>query len=88
MASRKRGALYIGVTNNPMRRIWEHKKGHGSEHVRRYKIDRLVWLREFSTPHEAIEYEKDLKKWRRDWKIELIEESNPDWNDLFETIQN
>jgi len=86
MASRKGGALYVGITNDPARRVWEHKNGKGSEYVRRYKITNLVWLDSFPTPEEAIAFEKKLKRWRRKWKDELIEHQNPDWHDLYDQI--
>ncbi len=82
MASRKNGALYIGVTGDLEGRVWEHKNGVGSRHVRRYNIFSLVYCVEFSSIDEAIDDEKRMKSWRRDWKVELIEKHNPDWLDL------
>ncbi len=82
LASRANGTLYIGVTNNLALRLSQHKSGRGSEFARRYDVDRLVYVETYDTPSDAIRREKQLKKWNRAWKIELIEKSNPDWQDL------
>ncbi len=82
LASRTNGALYIGVTNNPRARLEQHRAGLGSEFVKKYGVHRLVRVEEFSSPLDAIAREKQLKNWRRDWKIQLIEKENPEWNDL------
>jgi putative endonuclease len=63
-------------------RLEQHRAGHGSEFVRHYEVFRLVHVEEFASPQEAISREKQLKNWRRDWKIRLIEEADPDWSDL------
>ena len=81
LASRHHGTLYIGVTNDIRARLEQHRAGQGSRFVQKYKVFRLVYLEAFATPQEAIAREKQLKFWKRDWKIELIEEENPDWND-------
>jgi len=86
LASRPYGALYLGVTSNLPRRVWEHKEGHGSRHADRYGIHRLVWAEPHATMLEAIAREKAIKKWRRPWKVELIEAANPDWADLYEQL--
>lgn len=86
LASRYRGTLYIGVTAEIARRVWEHRQGIGSEFVRRYGITRLVHAERFDSIADAIAREKALKKWRRAWKFELIERDNPEWDDLFERI--
>ena len=86
-ASRRHGALYIGVTNDPGRRLHEHKTATGSAHAARYRIFRLVYLESYENVWEAIAREKQLKKWRRQWKIQLIESSNPDWDDLYGHIR-
>ena len=88
LASRRGGALYVGVTNNPGRRIHDHRTGHGSEHVHRYRIWRLVYAESFTNVWEAIAREKQLKKWRRQWKIDLIEAANPAWDDLYPHIHS
>lgn len=82
LASRKHGTLYVGVTNDLRARLELHRSGKGSEFVRKYGVTRLVYIEEYSSPEEAIRREKQLKNWRRDWKIRLIEENNPDWSDL------
>jgi len=81
LASRHHGALYIGVTNDIRTRIEQHRTGRGSEFVKKYGVFRLVHMEVFATPLEAIAREKQLKSWKRDWKIKLIEKENPDWND-------
>jgi len=82
LASRKHGTVYVGVTNDLRARLELHRSGKGSEFVRKYGVTRLVYIEEYSSPEEAIRREKQLKNWRRDWKIRLIEENNPDWSDL------
>ena len=82
LASRKHGTLYVGVTNDLRARLELHRSGKGSEFIRKYGVTRLVYIEEYSSPEEAIRREKQLKNWRRDWKIRLIEENNPDWSDL------
>ncbi|MCW5717234.1 MAG: GIY-YIG nuclease family protein [Bauldia sp.] len=81
LASRKGGALYIGITNDLARRVLEHRSGHGGEHARRYLAWRLVHAESYPTAMDAIAREKHLKKWWRDWKIALFEKVNPDWED-------
>ena len=81
LASRHHGTLYIGVTNDIRTRLELHRSGRGSKFVHKYKVFRLVHLETFATPQEAIAREKQLKFWKRDWKIKLIELENPDWND-------
>jgi putative endonuclease len=86
MADRYRGTLYIGVTSNLAARVWSHRQGRGSRFCARYGLTRLVYAESAPTIAEAISREKALKKWNRAWKIDLIEKANPDWSDLFETI--
>jgi putative endonuclease len=86
LASRRRGTLYLGVTNDLVRRVYEHKHKAAPGFTSRYGVDRLVWFECYDDPVSAIEREKDIKKWRRDWKIRLIEESNPDWLDRYPAI--
>ena len=83
IANRKNGALYTGITNEISRRILEHREGAGSQHAAKYRIRRLVYVEFHDEIDNAILREKRIKKWRRAWKIALIEESNPDWRDLF-----
>jgi putative endonuclease len=83
LASRRYGTLYLGVTNNLGRRIHEHKTKSVKGFTAEYCVDKLVWYETYEQIDEAITREKSLKKWRRDWKIRLIEEMNPDWEDLY-----
>ena len=83
MASRKNGTLYIGVTGNPLGRIWQHKNDVVDGFTRRYRVKRLVWFEVTHSAEAAIWREKQLKEWHRAWKIRLIEERNPDWRDLY-----
>ena len=82
LASGRRGTLYIGVTNNLRIRLEQHRGGRGSEFVKKYGVHRLVHVETFALPQEAIAREKQLKNWRHDWKIQLIEKENPGWSDL------
>ena len=86
LASRHYGTLYVGVTNGILRRVEQHRAGAGSAFTRKYKVDRLVWYEEFADVREAIQREKTLKEWPRQWKINLIERSNPHWMDLSPTL--
>jgi putative endonuclease len=86
LASRRHGTIYLGVTNDLSRRVWEHKTKVFKGFTERYGVDRLVWYEEYDDPSEAIAREKAMKKWRRNWKISLIEDFNPLWTDLYETL--
>ncbi|MGD1878474.1 MAG: GIY-YIG nuclease family protein [Kiloniellaceae bacterium] len=86
LASRKHGTLYIGVTNDVVRRIWEHRQGLGSKFVWRYKVTRLVLVEAHEAIEQAIQREKTLKEWQRAWKILLIERDNPEWEDLYDRL--
>jgi putative endonuclease len=86
LASRRYGTLYIGVTNSLRKRLEEHRAGRGSEFVKAYDVFRLVYVESYDRPDEAIAREKQLKRWRRDWKIELIERDNLEWRDLSDLI--
>jgi putative endonuclease len=86
LASRPRGALYVGVTNDLGRRVYEHKTGVGSEHAWHYRIWHLVHAESYRNVWDAIAREKQIKKWRRQWKIDLIETANPTWDDLCQTL--
>ena len=88
MADRYRGTLYIGVTSDLAARVHAHREGRGSQFCARYGLKRLVHTEWAPTIDEAIGREKAMKKWSRDWKIERIEQANPDWDDLFETINS
>jgi putative endonuclease len=82
LASKRNGTLYVGVTNDLSRRVGEHKAGVVPGFTRQYRVDRLVYAEGYSSIIEARARERSLKRWRRDWKIQLIEKANPDWNDL------
>ena len=84
LASRKDGATYVGVTNDVVRRIYEHRTKAVSGFTSRYDITRLVWFEIYDDPVSAISCEKELKKWKRAWKTQLIEAQNPAWDDLYE----
>jgi len=86
MASKKNGTLYIGVTSELVKRIWEHKNDLVEGYTKRYKVHNLVWYELHDNMDAAIEREKNMKEWKRVWKIKLIEKDNPNWNDLYETI--
>lgn len=86
MASKKDGVLYVGVTSDLVKRIWEHKEGIMGGHTEKYWIKKLVYFEVHASINEAITREKRIKAWKREWKIELIEKDNPDWKDLYETI--
>jgi putative endonuclease len=83
LASRRHGTLYIGVSNDLLRRVGEHREGVVEGFTMKYGVKHLVYFESFADVGEAILREKRLKKWRRDWKIALIEESNPEWVDLY-----
>ncbi|MGX1103289.1 MULTISPECIES: GIY-YIG nuclease family protein [Bradyrhizobium] len=86
LASRRHGTLYIGVTNSVQTRLEQHKAGKGSSFVKRYGVYRLVHVETYQLAEEAITREKQLKRWKRDWKIELIERENPEWRDLSDLL--
>ena len=82
LASKQNGVLYIGVTNDLKRRVYEHKSKTLKGFTSRYNVDMLMYFEEFTDINEAIKREKQLKKWNRQWKIELIEKENSEWEDL------
>ncbi|HEX5280620.1 MAG TPA: GIY-YIG nuclease family protein [Micropepsaceae bacterium] len=82
LASRRNGTLYIGVTNDVMRRTWEHKNKIAEGFTKKYGVHVLVWYEMFGDIGDAIAREKQLKGWNRSWKIKLIEKTNSGWNDL------
>ncbi|MCL2335438.1 MAG: GIY-YIG nuclease family protein [Endomicrobia bacterium] len=85
-ASKKNGVLYIGVTNNLVRRMYEHRSGLIEGFTKKYNLKTLVYYEMFQDIDKAIAREKILKDWHRDWKIRLIENTNPEWKDLFNSI--
>ena len=86
LASQHRGTLYIGVSSNLLQRIWQHKSGVVEGFTDRYDVHRLVYFEMHNDMTGVIMREKQLKKWKRDWKIALIEKDNPDWRDLWPEI--
>jgi putative endonuclease len=86
LASRRNGTLYVGVTSDLARRVWEHRSDAIDSFTRRYAIHRLVFAEFHETMEEAILREKRIKKWRRAWKLTLIERDNPQWRDLYEQL--
>jgi putative endonuclease len=86
LASRKNGTLYIGITSDLIRRIWEHKNKVVEGFSNKYGVDKLVYYEIFDDPESAIKREKRLKSYKRKWKIDLIEKSNPRWRDLYPDI--
>ncbi|MEE4350605.1 MAG: GIY-YIG nuclease family protein [Pacificimonas sp.] len=82
LTNRKNGAIYIGVTSDLRRRVGEHRDKQLPGFTKRYGCDRLVWSDHFDSIEDTIAAEKRMKKWNRAWKVRLIEESNPDWDDL------
>ena len=86
LSNRRHGALYTGVTSDLARRVWEHRTGAVEGFTRRYGLKVLVWYEVHGTMEEAIEREKHIKAWRRDWKIRMIERTNPTWRDLYDDL--
>jgi putative endonuclease len=86
LASKPGGTLYVGVTNDLVRRVFEHREGFARGFTKRYGVKMLVYFEEHSAAIEAIQREKNIKHWPREWKIDLIVASNPDWRDLYDEI--
>ncbi len=86
LASKKSGTLYIGVTNDLIRRVWEHKNGAVAGFTKTYAVHDLVHFEEFLDVRDALQREKNLKHWNRAWKVDLIQTGNPDWSDLYASI--
>jgi putative endonuclease len=86
LASQKQGTLYLGVTKDLVRRTYQHKNKLLPGFTSRYDVRRLVWFEIYDDPRTAIEREKEIKKWKRQWKNDLIEKENPDWKDLYPEI--
>ena len=87
LASERNGVLYTGVTSNLLQRIWCHKHHVVAGFTKRYDVDLLVWYELHAEMISAIRREKAIKRWRRQWKLELIEKQNPEWRDLFEELR-
>ena len=86
LASKRNGTLYIGVTSNLIKRVWEHKNKIVEGFSEKYNINKLVYYEQCQDVENAIRWEKRLKKYNRKWKLDLIEKSNPNWNDLYDEI--
>lgn len=86
LASRKHGTLYVGVTNDVARRVFEHRAGNASTFTKKYRVHRLVYAESHDDVEEAIRREKAIKEWQRAWKVQLIERANPEWDDLAESL--
>ena len=86
LASRKDGVLYIGVTSNLTQRVWQHKQNVVEGFTKKYRVHKLVYLEIHNTMDYAIKREKQLKWWKRSWKVELIEQGNPEWRDLYDEL--
>ena len=86
MTNKPFGTLYTGVTSDIVARVWQHRNGTGSAFCKRHGLTRLVYIEQYPTILEAIAREKAMKAWNRNWKLRQIMEMNPDWNDLWDTI--
>jgi putative endonuclease len=86
LASQKNGTLYVGVTSDLVKRVWQHKNDLAEGFTKEHRIHMLVWYEAHETMESAIAREKNIKAWKRLWKLDLIESLNPDWNDLFDQI--
>jgi putative endonuclease len=86
LASKPGGTLYVGLTNHLVRRVYEHREGLAESFTKRYGIETLVYFEQHETIHVALQREKNIKHWSREWKIDLIVAGNPDWRDLYDEI--
>ena len=86
LASGRNGTLYVGVTSNLVQRVWHHRQGVVAGFTNDHGVKHLVWYEQHDNAESAIAREKRIKKWRREWKIDLIEQRNPHWNDLYSEI--
>jgi putative endonuclease len=86
LASRRNGTLYTGVTSNLPKRVWEHREGVADGFTKQYGVKTLVWYEVCDDPISAITREKQIKAWKRGWKLKLIEAGNPEWRDLYSEI--
>jgi len=86
LASERNGTLYLGVTSDIIHRVWQHKNGSVEGFTKKFGVKTLVYYEIYKDAEQAIKREKQLKKWRRAWKLELIEEKNPEWRDLYVDI--
>lgn len=86
LTNRPDGTLYIGMTGNLKRRIWDHRIGKGCSFTAKYNLTRLIFVEAFDRPETAFQRERQMKRWKRAWKIRLIEEHNPNWDDLYPNL--
>jgi putative endonuclease len=86
LASRRNGTLYVGMTDDLVRRLWEHRTGAVPGFTRKYGVKMLVWFEQYETRESALQRERQLKKWNRAWKLQLIERFNPGWKDLADEL--
>ena len=86
LASRRNGTLYVGVTSDLIKRVWQHKNDLVEGFTKQYGVHVLVWYEPHETMESAIKREKAIKKWNRKWKLKLIEQSNPQWRDLYKEL--
>ena len=86
MAGKRNGTLYVGISNDLVRRMYEHKNDLVAGFTKRHRVHQLVYFEQYDQPQIAIEREKQIKAWKRQWKIRLIETANPQWDDLYEDI--
>jgi putative endonuclease len=88
LASKRNGTLYLGITSNLLKRVYEHKNNLVEGFTKKYNVHNLVYYETYNYVHDAIAREKNIKKWKRQWKIELIEKSNPKWEDLYYSLSS
>lgn len=86
LASKRNGTLYTGMTNDLARRVWEHRNGYIKGFTDKHNVKTLVWFEHHTDVNHAISREKRIKRWRRDWKLNLVERSNPSWDDLYTSL--
>ena len=86
LASKRNGTLYIGVTSNLVQRVWQHRNGFADGFAKEHDVRTLVWYEVHDSMEQAITRERRMKRWKRDWKVRLIEEANPFWRDLYEEL--
>jgi putative endonuclease len=86
LASKRNGTLYIGVTSDLVKRVWEHKSDLVEGFTKQYQVHQLVWYETSESMESVITREKQLKEWKRQWKVDLIEKANPYWNDLYPSL--
>ncbi|MBW1984881.1 MAG: GIY-YIG nuclease family protein [Deltaproteobacteria bacterium] len=86
LANKRNGTLCIGITSELIKRIWQHKEKFADGFTKKYNVNKLVYFEQFRDPESAIKREKRLKKYKRKWKLNLIEKANPKWKDLYDTV--